>query len=50
MGKAYNSAISVVINVINYILRLILIKLLTSIGEVTKSLVLRSIKVGIFIT
>lgn len=50
MIKVYNQSTGIIINAINYILRLVLIKLLSSIGEDTKSSVLRSIKGGIFVT
>jgi hypothetical protein len=46
----YTQSVSVIINAINFALRLVLIKLISSIGEDTKSVMLRSIKVGIFIT
>lgn len=48
--KAYNQSISVMINIINTVLKLILVKLISSIGEDTKSAINRSIKVGVFVT
>lgn len=46
--KGINSSISVAINIVNIILKYILIFLISSIGEDTRSAVQRSIKVGIF--
>lgn len=48
--KAINSSISASINIINTLLKLILIKLITMIGEDTRSAMIRSIKVGVFVT
>eukprot|EP00347_Sterkiella_histriomuscorum_P023421 403334704 len=50
LNKAIGSSISVSINVINSILKLILIKLISMIGEDTRSATIRSIKVGVFVT
>lgn len=50
LNKAIGSSISASINVINSILKLILIKLISLIGEDTRSATIRSIKVGVFIT
>jgi hypothetical protein len=49
-GQALSYSISILLNVVNTILKLILIGLITSIKEDTKSAMMRSIKVGIFIT
>lgn len=50
LNKAIGSSISASINVINTILKLILIKLISMIGEDTRSATIRSIKVGVFVT
>ncbi|CDW91100.1 UNKNOWN [Stylonychia lemnae] len=48
--KAINSVISATINIVNTILKIVLIFLITKIGEDTKSAQIRSIKVGVFVT
>lgn len=49
-AKAFGASISVVVNVVNTILKLIIIALITNIGEDTKSAMMRSIMVGVFVT
>ena len=49
-GKAINISISVIINIINFVIKVILIVLIASIREDTKSAMMRSIKVGVFVT
>jgi hypothetical protein len=48
-AKAFNIIISVSINVINIILKLIMIMLISNICEDTKSKMMSSIKIGVFI-
>jgi hypothetical protein len=48
--KAINSVISATINIVNTVLKIVLIFLITKIGEDTKSAQIRSIKIGVFVT
>jgi hypothetical protein len=48
--KAYNLSISLMINVVNTVIKLILVNLIQIIGEDTKSATNRSIKMGVFVT
>lgn len=50
MAKIYTGSISVMINAVNFVMRFILIRLISNIGEDVKSAQTSSIKVGIFIT
>lgn len=49
-GKGYGYLVSILINVVNTILRLCMIALITNIKEDTKSAQMRSIKVGVFLS
>ena len=48
--KVYNLSISVMINIVNTVIKLILVNLIQIIGEDTRSATNRSVKMGVFVT
>jgi hypothetical protein len=48
--KVYNLSISLMINIVNTVIKLILVNLIQVIGEDTRSATNRSVKMGVFVT